>query len=893
MADPLTLLVISAAVSLALSAILAPKSDNPIKSQAPTTTVKRGSYERLMFGVRRVGPLGVWFGDRSKKSEGGGKKGPGGGGGEQTIFYEAGVHALGVGPFTRLRRITQQGKVIFEGPIDPVSHPSGTVVDLGKPGSFEIYWGEEDQPVDMFLADPSRLGIASRFPYAARVQWRKKRLGPVATWPLLDYELERRVQPDEDPLTQSASWFEETYTLSGESFNVYEATDGTAGVAKIRVRGRRANEFQIGGRLLLSGNAAADGDYRIQNVTQVREFQVVFPPLFPEWFTDILLAEPLTGADNEGTIEPYVGNEDDGANPAHVLAEVLFAEYPHGLGHSTDFYDLDSLEALGVLMETEKIPISPIAEDGQDGRAFLQSILADLGVMTPMVNGKIRFVPIRKPVGELPALTDHQLEDPLPEIANLIEADEKVDRTIYSFADRTRQFQPMTFHVDNDGQAEYFEMAHAREVEIASAIDLATASKIGNRRSQEDGSGGGTAITLYANREARFLYPGRAFTAAGIPFVLRASGRKRDTESSRVEIQAFRDAYGVDPSAFQVPDGGGGEAEVIGPQPDLLFAVFEVPAYELPDGAMRIFVPRLRDHDRIDQADIWLSANDVTYERVGTETAIQTGGVLLEDVGANGTNEIAQGPTVEIVSPDAAILEDLSGDETNWRLGRQMAIFASGEVAFFRKATLVSGSTYRLDGLIRARFDTEKADQTAGTAVFLVVRDQIAAHRDLLLEPGATVYVKTQPIAGGESVLLSEVEAVEATLRGKGITPMNPGNLYTGIIEGRRNIFIDGQDVEIRWDYQSAAIANTSAGMQNAGAPTAVSPVEGEFRLTIRQAAGDIVRVEILEGTTFTYTAAMFAEDFLFAPSSYRVSVVNFLGGLESDELEITVNLLS
>jgi len=195
---PETLILLAVGVAaLAASYFLIPKPKNKSRRFEPTTLSERGSYVPLLIGRRRVGAVFAWAGRRkSSKSSGGGKGGVlGGGGGGAKEYKEDGWHLLCVGPATKLYGICENNKLIWEGPINSTTSPSGTTVSTGR-GSFTIYWGELNQPINEDLALDSAVGVRSRWPLMCYIQWTGKNLGGTPTWPQLEYDLETSLDGD-------------------------------------------------------------------------------------------------------------------------------------------------------------------------------------------------------------------------------------------------------------------------------------------------------------------------------------------------------------------------------------------------------------------------------------------------------------------------------------------------------------------------------------------------------------------------------------------------------------------------------------------------------------------------------------------------------------------------
>lgn len=878
-AEPTTivLLVVSIALSLAAQYLIKPKAGSIARDDKPTTLATRGAYIPYVIGRRRVGAVFLWAGDRTTRKEKTGGGGKGGGKTQKTkVYYESAMHALCLGPGKRLHRITQNGKAIFVGPIDAASHPSGTTVDLGKEGSFKVYWGEAHQPINTTLGAVSRIGISSRWPYLCYIHWITKRLGTSAQWQLMDYDVETSTASSR--LVESPSYFPPSRTVVATTYSVTAVTNGAPRTAKITIAGHKKKFFTAGGYLKLNGNAATNRDYRIYKVSNV--ITGTFPFYVAE--TEILLDDVLTSANVAGNVQAYTINEDDGYNHAHLFDQLVFEPWPHGCGMDRTEWDHDALEELGRTCSTEGLRASVIAQDGEEAKAVVATIMQDVGFVVGMdpTTGRIRPRAVRTPTGTIPNLSDDILLPPRPEIT--ISHDERqMDRSVYVFADRELGFRDMTITKDDDAEASRLGRPKTRKVQIATATNFATASQIAERRAQED-MAGTVVYKVNASRQARLLQPGQAFTASGLPGTLRCMSMKPDPLTGRVEIEAMSDFYGADASTF-VNNDTAFTLPVYRTDEDFAFTLLEVPAYLVIGKQLSAAMPRIRSSANVVSALAHLSADDVTYTQVGTDFDVQTGGTLATAITATDPSIQTQGPTIDAQGPDIAEVLDLSSDTTNWRLGRQLALI-DDELFFVQKLTSLGGGQYRLDGLIRARYDTARAAHSIGAVVYLFTTDTLATFEDALLSPGATRYLKSQP-QGGESLPLSEIVPISKTLRGKGITPMDPLNLR---VVGGTNAYVTGNPVDLQWSYRSALVPKTGAGLQPAGGPCGVSPVDGQFQVQITT-TGDVIKREFTQvGTTYTYSVADRTTDALEG-SNFKVKVKNVSSGYASSEVVITV----
>lgn len=904
----LTLLVVSVGISLLAGYLLAKKNKATLKDDKPTTLVTRGSFINWVLGVRRVGPLFCWAGDRFFAKESSGKKG--GSTPKQKVWYESGWHLLAVGPGFCLHRILNNGQAVFQGPITRESHPSGSFIDIGSEGGFYIYWGEPTQPVNSFLGDASRVGVPSRWPYHFYVLWAPKRLGASAHWPLLDYEIETRVEASN--LVSSDPHILPTRTLTGPTVSIFDLDLAGAGTDRFIFQGAFAATFPAKLVVRLTGNALPDQDLEVL-FSELFQFQTgVHPisgsPIF-ETRTRVHFADgTLTGADATGSLQAYVQEQNFGINAAHAIDAILHAPWPRGMGLPTSgtfqTFDLNSLEDLGVLMDenNEEMRTSWIALDGETVRNVLGAALQDLGVMIPMdpATGLIKFVAVREPTGTLPRIREDLIVDELPE-TEVLHAERPSDRLTFSFPDRNLIDRDGTIAVMDDGQISYLELQHARNVQITVTTDYLTASVIAQRRSQEI-LAGGASTTIKANRATRTLTPGLAITVDALPEVVRISSVKLDPDSNVVVLQIMADFYGVAKSQFidTAPPISGGIQTV---EPDLQKTIVEVPEYVLGADAQTVLVPRIRAHNQVFQATLHISRDNITYVSQGQDIDLQAGGTLNEplpapNMGGAGNDPGGlvleeEGPEFDEVGPDIGVVLDLSSDLTNWRLGRQVAVIFSSaglEICFLRNITAIAGITWRLDGLLRGRYDTQPLDHPAGAEVYIFEQEDILAIQDPLLLPEVDLFAKSQPEAGG--ILPLDADTPVATvLYGKGYAgrPV-PAAALTVIAPDLVSAYQTGDDVEVRWAYGTPQSPAAGAGLQGAGtAIVALPPPDEDFQLEVRDAPGTtVLRTEFPTTNSFAYTNANINTDHGGEPT-FQIWVYQRRGGLLSDPVKLTV----
>ena len=894
MVQILVLLVISIGLALAAYA-LRPRTPgtNFTRDDKPTTLAIRGAYSPYLIGRRRVGAVFGWAGNRNIVPESLGSGGKGGGGGSsatQDIYYEDGWHQLCPGPAYRLHKIWMDGAVIFTGPIDRNSHPSGSTIDIGKEGAFQIYWGEIDQPVNTYLGDSSRVGISSRWPHMCYVLWRQKRLGAQARWALIDYDIEVRIVAGGETVSGSP-WIESTRALSEDDFDIDSFTAGAPGTAKIRIAGNHQAEFVVGGFLKIADNstAAVNRDFGIRSVVYVPRQPIyddvdfwgypihVLTGYDPD-HTDVYLSYAVAAASNDGTATPYISNEDDGVNPAHAVSRLLFEPWPHGMDLDPDDFDLTTLDDLAQLCIDENIPVSVFCQDGETAVNLLGTIMQDVGfgISWDVNRGQYVFRAARKELSSNVALvTKDMLLPPNPEI-NITHGVRPVDKMVFTFSDRETNFRDNTITVDDDTQADFLGQQRPQKIGIPSAISFEVANRISERRFQE-GLGGGSTMRFTMSREARALVPGQVISVEGYPGAYRIERTEIDPTSGKVVVEAFGDVYGAEVSAFELEPGVGPNPSVSIPEPDLAAAVFEVPSHVSP-GVQQLIVARIRANMQTKGADIYISRDDSTYSHMGEDKSPYTGGTLTAEFAAGSKYNLAQGPTIQALGPDIANVLDLSGDEISWRAGRQFALI-DREIFYLQKVTALGGGLYRLDGLLRARFDTTQETHAADAPVFIFKNDVFRVE-DILLAPRVTLFTKPSPKATA-SIPLSQIPPIETFLIGKGIAPMDIPTLRAGGREGS-NAWTTGADVTIKWSYRSTKTPRTGAGLQGAGSPCGRSDPEGTFVLTIMTVGEVVKRTVTLTENKYVYDNADLVADFGSEPAAFLAEVVNVNAGFSS-----------
>ena len=782
MADAATIAIIVIDIAVAALAAYAAgrlaKKNQQGRDDKPTTVAERGAFVNWFLGLRRLGCVFGWAGNRRirKESAPGGKGALFGGGSKVPIYYEDGLHICAVGRVDELRQIQQNGKILFKGPITRLTYPSGTALGLGREGTMTLYWGEQPDldavvpPVDSEV--DSWFGIESRWPLFCRVDWSQKRLGPGPTWPLMEYTWFKYCQYSDALLPSVPSYISPTFVLDGATIPIVGHVNGGEGIGyfiTIADIGTvtteegvhyRASMIKDNDQIELSGNSFADGTYTVLKVEIVSVLVLGIQHLE----SHVFLKGGISGANDSGSMQLYSRADDDGINPAHALAEILFAPWPYGLGRDPAPFKLNSggnsLDAAAVLFDDEGLMSSLLAKDGASAHEVVAGLLQDVGMFITLntETGLYDFVPIRATdPDDRPEITLDQLAGNFPEIETP-QGELPQNAVVYGFSDRDNQFRDMTILVAADGQASYENRQAADTVQMLTVIDFTVAEKVAKRRSQES-LAGGAIFRLSGNRTVRELLPGMVVTVEGVDEPLRILSVEIQDDSGEVKIEAASDFMGAktdetDQMGSGAPAGGeeGGDID-----PPLQFDLFQVPASI--SATMTVIVPQIRASSAVADTTIDISGDDTSYYEKDTFSAGQAGGVTTSAMLVGDTT----GPDFDELGPDISDVQDLTSDSASFNAGRQILMIVSGlgtEICYVDAITSTGGLGWTCNNIIRAQQGTTALAHPSGARVYIFDPEQVPSVQDVLIASGNTIYVK--PVPGG--LTSAEVASKNITL---------------------------------------------------------------------------------------------------------------------------------
>lgn len=284
---------------------------------------------------------------------------------------------------------------------------------------------------------------------------------------------------------------------------------------------------------------------------------------------------------------------------------------------------------------------------------------------------------------------------------------------------------------------------------------------------------------------------------------------------------------------------------------------------------------------------LYMSFDDgASYQKIGTITSYSIHGTLSEAYGASTykVDELTDGFLVDF---DVANTAELSAIQTVTRgqmiSGQNLALLGD-EIITFKTVSPVTTTQYRISGIYRGRYDTERADHSIGADFWFAGVDlyQTVAHSELAL--GGDRKFKMVPYNNQTSGDISLASEVDYTITGRAMKPYPAGNL-----KANGSTIPDYKtDVVLTW---SSRFRGLGAGFGNPGVVLGAIPtVEYSYTLEIEAGAVLVRTVEDLEAVTYTYTFDMNVSDNteLATDLTFKIKQVRSVN-LESSQIQIDV----
>lgn len=434
--------------------------------------------------------------------------------------------------------------------------------------------------------------------------------------------------------------------------------------------------------------------------------------------TRIYTAESMAGGVAfHGRVTPFIPdpNGTAGANPAHIIDQLLFATDPHGLGMDPGPWDRDTLETLGV--DYEEVRAHALVEQRQVVKQSISDLCTDVGIAIRWnpITGKVEFKKRREeaPFAVIPRET---LVENLVSRVRKLESD-PARSFVFTWQQAQDNYSKASLEIDDLGNILSTARAGAEIINIPSVRDLSMARILASYRAAYELSRG-SVIVMSLKNDAATLMPDdvvdvEALTDIDVPFRLITTSRQ--PLSSVVKVSGFFDHMNVEDAFVLELNGPGMFPPGTPDKPDPDYAVA---SFQQPDGTY-LFL-RIPSHADALHAILMVSTDATSYWSVGVVPAC-VGGPILEDYGTTASSIedgfYFQQPTGKFAEalpqlPAGSVVE-----------GVLRLITEEREIIYFRELESFGDNVWRVKGMLRAQQSTVQAAMVAGQNIWIWLND--------------------------------------------------------------------------------------------------------------------------------------------------------------------------
>ena len=286
--------------------------------------------------------------------------------------------------------------------------------------------------------------------------------------------------------------------------------------------------------------------------------------------------------------------------------------------------------------------------------------------------------------------------------------------------------------------------------------------------------------------------------------------------------------------------------------------------------------------------DVYMSIDGgASYSFLQKITSLQPYGTLVGTYPDN-TYKIDDdmGLTIDI-EHGASLIETTTFDQV--LAGLKNTALLGDEIISFQTITPVSGTQYKLEHIIRGRYDMAKASHIEGAEFYCLSSGLPALLTSGEFITGASRKFKFVPYNIKKSGAIADCTALTLTVEGRALTPYVPGNLCANgsVVAARYD-----NDIVLTW---SPRYRGKGAGLSLPGTVLPEIDREGLYKIEVYVAAVLVRTTSAIDAATWTYTEAMNIADNGSPAAFVTIKVSNYRteGGntYESDQAEVTCKL--
>lgn len=260
-----------------------------------------------------------------------------------------------------------------------------------------------------------------------------------------------------------------------------------------------------------------------------------------------------------------------------------------------------------------------------------------------------------------------------------------------------------------------------------------------------------------------------------------------------------------------------------------------------------------------------------SYSTIGVASNLRPYGTLIGDYSANTyTIDDEIGFTINFFNDDVDLIETitwpnvLAATNNNAMLGNELITFQS--------ITPISGSQYKIEGIIRGRLDTAKINHFEGEDFYWIGPLSISSFWHTEISAGADRKFKLVPYNINSMGDLSQAKAIDLSIEGRAKKPYIPRNF---VANGSSFASRYTSDIVLTW---SPSYRGRGAGIGIPGEILPDTDREGYFEIEVYVSDILVRMTTAIDSNTWTYTEVMndldngppLAEEIVFKLLNYR-----------------------
>ena len=359
---------------------------------------------------------------------------------------------------------------------------------------------------------------------------------------------------------------------------------------------------------------------------------------------------------------------------------------------------------------------------------------------------------------------------------------------------------------------------------------------------------------------------------------------EENLESEKIIIHAMEDVFGIsnDITEYSDPTGHAKEATSYDLTAFTHQKVVEV-LYAF-SGGIGIIPIACREESLDLGFDVYMSVDGgASYSSIGRIPDLKPYGTLVGTYSADTyTIDENVGFTIDFIK-DASLIETVTWSSV-FAAQANNAILGD-EILSFKSITPVAGSQYKLEGVVRGRFGTQKIAHVADEEFwFLGEHINSIAHSEIVA--GASLKFKLVPYNVKYTGNLSDATSIDFTVEGESKKPYIPINFQAN---GSGFAARYSTDAILTWSHR---YRGKGAGIGIPGTALADSDREGYFEIEVWVSGNRVRTATVINASTWTYSQAMNLIDNGILPETIEFKLLNYIvdgeNTYKSDQVSVT-----